>query len=245
MSIMNRLKVRSALLKHQRGQKEEALAMYEQLYRDGVVLASYMLPYSVLLLRSGRDDAWQKTREVLVKAQKASDLTQEKRQQLLMNYAIAVWKLGDLDKAVSTLEASHAKTPNSLTYQSLGFLYVETGDAQKALDYNLEALEYDDEDAITLDNLGQVHYRLLKDKEAARPYFVKANQLKPSQIDTLYFLSLYDMEEGRPQDAEEKLATALEGSFSPLNHVNRDMAQLAYERARQAQGKTATAAQDD
>ncbi len=239
MSFMDRFKVRSALLKHQRGQKEEALAMYEQLYRDGVVQASYMLPYSVLLLRSGKEGAWQQVRELMVKAQKAPDLNEERRQQLLMNYAIAVWKLGDLDKAVSTLEASHRKAPNSLTYQSLGFLYVETGDAEKALAYNLEALEYDDEDAITLDNLGQVHYRLKNDKEAARPYFEKAHQLKPSQIDTLYFLSLYDEEEGKPEAAEEKLATALEGNFSPLNHVSREMAQQAYERVRLQQGKAA------
>lgn len=230
MNFSDRLKVRAARLKHQKGQKEEAMKMYESLYESGVVQASYMLPYSVLLLRSGEDGAFQKVREVLVKAQKAPDLTEESRQQLMMNYAIAVWKLGDLDKAVSVLEASHSKAPCSLTYQSLGFLYIETGNAEKALAYNLEALDYDGDDAITLDNLGQIHYRLLGDKKAAREYFEKAHQIKPTQIDTLYFLALLDEEDGKSEDAVKKLETALEGSFSPLNHVTRQMAEGMYNR---------------
>ncbi len=239
MSFMDKLKVRSALMKHQKGQKEEALQMYEELYDSGLVQASYMLPYSVLLLRSGKEGVYQKVREIMVKAQKAPDLTDDKRQQLLMNYAIAVWKLGELDKAVSTLEASHQKSPNSLTYQSLGFLYIETGDADKALKYNLEALDYDDEDPITLDNLGQVYYRLLDDKKTAREYFEKAHAIKPTQIDTLYFLALMEEEEGKYAAAEEKMETALEGNFSPLNHVNREMAQELYNRVLQKQGKSA------
>lgn len=239
MSFMDKLKVRSALLKHQRGQKDEAMQMYEELYQSGVVQASYMLPYSVLLLRSGGDEnVYQKVREILVKAQKAPDLTDERRQQLLMNYAIAVWKLGDLEKAVSTLEASHRKSPNSLTYQSLGFLYIETGDQEKALNYNLEALDYDEEDSITLDNLGQVYYRLMGDKENARSYFEKAHAIKPTQIDTLYFLALMDEEDGKLKEAEEKITTALEGNFSPLNHVSRSMAEDMYKRLLKAQGKT-------
>lgn len=227
MKWTDRLKIRAALLKHQRGNKDEAMAMYETLYNDGVIMANYILPYSVLLLRSGQDDAYPKVREMLVKAQKAPDLTDDRRQQLLMNYAIAVWKLGELDKAVSTLEASHRQAPCSITYQALGFLYIETGDAEKAMAYNMEALDYDDEDSVTLDNLGQIHYRLLGDKEAALPYFKKAHENRPSQIDTLYFLAMYDEEAGRLEDAEQKLKTALDGSFSPLNHVDRQMAEEA------------------
>lgn len=215
------------MLKHQKGQKEEALSMYEALYRDGVVLAAYMLPYSVLLMRSGDESVFPKVREIMVKAQKAPDMTTERRQQLMMNYAVAVWKMGDIEKAISTLESSHRQSPCSLTYQSLGFLYIEAGDADKALKYNQEALEYDDEDPIALDNLGQTYYRLLNDREKARPYFDKAHEIKPQQIDTLYFLASYDLQEGKYEQAREKLETALDGSFSPLNYVSRKMAEEA------------------
>ncbi len=234
MKFKDRMKIRTALLKHQKGHKDEALKLYDELYADGIVQAGYMLPYSVLLMRSGREGAFETVREIMVKAQKAADLTPDRRQQLLMNYAIACWKTGNLEKAVSTLEASHKRQPNTLTYESLGFLYIEAGDAEKALSYNLEALEYDDEDAVTLDNLGQTYYRLLGDKEQAKPYFEKAIALRPRQIDTLYFLAQYDLEEGRPEAAKEKLGTALEGSFSPLNYADRPMVEQLLAKAEKA-----------
>jgi len=234
MGFMSKLKMRQALLKHQRGQTKEARALYEELYQQGEVSASYMLPYAVLLLRSGEEGAFEKVKQIMVKAQKAPDMNPERKQQLLMNYAVASWKTGDLDKGVRLLEASHRETPCGLTYQSLGFLYIEQGDAEKALAYNLEALEYDDEDPVILDNLGQTHYRLLKDKEKARGYFEKAHRIKPSQIDTLYFLSRYDLEAGKKEEALERLEEALEGRFSPLNYVTREMAEADAARIREA-----------
>lgn len=227
MGIMTSFKARSALMKHQKGQKEEAFQMYEELYNEGAVMASYMLPYSVLLLRRGGEENFRKVKDVLVKAQKAPDLSDEKRQQLLTNYSVACWKLGEKEKAIETMEAVHRKYPCGLVYQTLGYLYVENGDAEKALAYNNEALEYDDEDSIVLDNLGQAYFRLLKDKEKALPYFQKANKMNDKQIDTLYFLSRYDLENGRVKEAVEKLETALEGNFSPLNYC--DHASMAAE----------------
>lgn len=94
---------------------------------------------------------------------------------------------------------------------------------QKALLFNKEAVDYDDEDAICLDNLAQTYYRCLGDKAAAKPYFDKAHAIKPGQIDTLWFLSRYDLEAGDTAAAVEKLETALEGRFSPLNFTSREM----------------------
>ena len=94
---------------------------------------------------------------------------------------------------------------------------------QKALLFNKEALDYDDEDPICLDNLAQTYYRCLGDKEAALPLFRKAHEIKPNQIDTLWFLSRYDLDGGDTAAAIEKLETALEGRFSPLNFATREM----------------------
>ena len=222
MGFMDTFKARKGLNLHQKGQHEEALKVYEELYNSGYVSAMYMLPYSVLLLRKGSCDAdFLKVKEVLKKAEKAPDLSLEKRQQLLMNYAVAQYKLGEMEKALHLLEVTHQKSPCGMIYGALGFLYIQAGDAEKALSYNLEALEYDDEDPVTLDNLGQVYYRLLGDKEKAREYFEKAIAIKENQIDTLYFLSRYDIEEGKKEAALEKLELALEGRFSPLNYVTR------------------------
>ena len=227
MGLMDGLKARKALMAHQKGKYEEARASYEQLYNGGYVSAAYMLPYSVLLLREGGESNYLKVKEILKKAEKAPDLDAGRRQELLMDYAVAQYKLGELDKAINLLEASHHKSPCGYTYQSLGFLYIEAGDAEKALSYNQEAVEYDDEDPVCLDNLAQTYYRLLNDKETAKTYFDKAIAIKDSQIDTLYFLSKYDVEAGDKQAALEKLEKALEGRFSPLNYASKEKIQAA------------------
>ena len=226
MGLMDGLKVRSALMMQQKGDVEGAKAAYAALYQAGIMQAAYLLPYSLLLIRSG---AYEQAKEVLFKTQKASDLTLERKQQLYVNYAVALWKLGEAERALTTLENAHRKYPSGLVYQTLGYLYVEAGDSEKALHYNLEALDYDDEDPVVLDNLGQTYYRLLNDKEKAKSYFDKAHALKPGQIDTLYFLARYDVEQGDKAAAREKLQAALAGRFSPLNYASEAMVKAAIE----------------
>lgn len=232
MGLLDGMKIRSALSKHQKGDVEGARRDYEALIAQGIYRPLFLLPYSVILLREGGDENLQKVKNLLAKIQRSKELTPEDRSQLLMNYAVADWKLGNREKAVKLMESSHRERPCGLTYQTLGFLYVEMGDAEQALAYNTEALDYDDEDSVCLDNMAQTHYRVLGDKQAAKPYFDKAHALKPGQIDTLWFLSRYDLERGDTQAAIEKLETASEGRFSPLNYVDKAQVEAEMDRLR-------------
>ena len=92
---------------------------------------------------------------------------------------------------------------------------------QKALKFNQEAVDYDDEDPVCLDNLGQTWFRVMGDRAEAKPWFDKAHAAKPEQIDTLFFLSRYDLDAGDRDAAIAKLEQAKEGRFSPLNYCSR------------------------
>ena len=233
MALLSGLKVRNALVRHQKGDVEGARREYEALLAQGVYKPNYLLPYSVLLLRDGGEENYLKVKKLLAKIQKSPELSKEERSQLLMNFAVADWKLGNKQKAIDLLEASHRERPCGLTYQTLGFLYVDAGQLDKALSFISEALDYDDEDPVVLDNMGQYHYRLTGDKQQAKGYFDKAHAVKPGQIDTLWFLSRYDLEAGDKQAALEKLETAAEGRFSPLNFVSRQQVQGEIDRLQQ------------
>ncbi len=93
---------------------------------------------------------------------------------------------------------------------------------EKGLAFCQEAVAYDDEDPVCMDNIGQFYYRVLGDKEGAKEWFDKAHELKPGQIDTLWFLSRYDLEKGDRTAALEKLEKCMEGRFSPLNYANKN-----------------------
>ena len=219
MNLIASMKARMAAKKMSSGDTAEARKLYEEAIAAGLTDPRYLLSYSVLLIRDGE---YQNARELLVKNQKNPYMTDDQKKQLFVNYAVCVYKLGDLSKGIELLERQHAKDPCGLIYETLGYLYIEADALEKALAFNQEALEYDDEDPITLDNLGQTYYRLANDTEKAKEYFLKAHELKPSQIDTLYFLAQYDIKDGNTEAAKAKLETALEGRFSPLNFASKE-----------------------
>ena len=266
---------------HSKGNYEEAMKLYEEAMADGLDQPRFILGYTVLLLRSGQ---YEKARDLLVKAQKLPGLSPDMKTELFVDYAAAVFRLGDLDKGVNLLKRQHQHAPSGLIYQTLGYLLVEKYLPERMPDFDAleaaeaaareaelaaaqddsadaapdgeapaqaeeaapaeekpsareqwaaglaeaeafeqEAVEYDDEDAVVLDNMGQFLYRVKGDPAAAKEWFDRAIALKPSQIDTLWFLSRYDLEAGDTAKAIERLELAAEGRFSPLNFANRAM----------------------
>ncbi len=263
-----------------KGQKEDAIRIYEEAFAGGLNDPRFLLPYALLIIRDGQ---YQKAKDFLVAHQKAPGMMPGQRVELMVYYAVCCFRLGNVDKGVSTLEQQFRKTETGLIYQTLGYLYVEQFDQERRpeLDYASilaakpaeepatdaaegpaeeaapeetaagapapeepekpediwnagrikaeafirKSLEYDDEDPICLDNMGQFVYRVLGDKAAARQWFDKAIRLKPGQIDTLWFLSRYDIDAGDRKSALEKLEEAAEGRFSPLNFCTKEAVQ--------------------
>ena len=225
MGFLTPIKANKAYRLQQKGQKEEARKLYEEAFAEGLNDPRYNLAYALMIIRDGE---YQKAKEFLVKHQKAPGMTPSQRVTLLVDYAACCFRLGDVDKGINTLEQQFQKGETGLLYQTLGYLYVEKpreaweAGQKKAEEFIRKSVEYDDEDPICLDNMGQFVYRVLEDKAGAKEWFDKAYALKDSQIDTLYFLSRYDEEAGDREGALEKLEKAAGGRFSPLNYCNRE-----------------------
>ena len=232
MGMFDSFKARKALLAHRKGDIAGARAAYEALYASGYLNAEYMISWTYILLREGGEANFKKVKEILAKAQKDPRINEQQRSDLLVNFAVADYKLGALDKAIELLERVHQKTPRGETYGALGYLYIEAGDAQKALEFSQAALEYDDEDPVVLDNLGQVYYRLLNDKENALPYFTKAIEIKDTQIVRVISNNPNAFDAGKTDDALEKLDTASQGRFSPLNYLSKSQIEQEIARLR-------------
>ena len=301
MGFMTSLKAGKAYKLQRKGEKQEAIRLYEEAFAEGFNDARYNLAYALLIIRDGQ---YQKAKDFLVKRQK-TPMSTEQRVEMLTDYAACCFRLGNIDKGIRTLEEQFRKTQTGLIYQTLGYLYVEKYDATnkpdfaklaaeaaaakaeeaeenetpeetavtetpetdeaaeaaaegaetsevpaeakeptpeeawnagvaKAEQFIRESIEYDDEDPICLDNMGQFLYRVLGQKEEARAWFDKAIERKPGQIDTLYFLSRYDEEAGDRAKALERMEKAAEGRFSPLNYCTREMAQQEIERLKGA-----------
>lgn len=278
MGFMATIKAQQAMRAHGKGDLEQAKKLYEEAIDKGLMSARPMLGYAILLIREGSYD---KAMPLLIKAQKCPDLTPDQKSQLFVDYAACLMKKGDLDKAIHLLEKQHNRAPIGLTYQTLGYMYVEkysgakpvaeaapekaaeapempeapemeaSAEAaeeqmkvktqedidrkwQEGIDkmfaFIQESVDYDDEDPVCLDNLGQAYYRVTGEKDKAKEWFEKAHAEKDSQIDTLWFLSRYDLEAGDKAAAIAKLEKALDGRFSPLNFCTKDMVREEVER---------------
>ncbi len=266
MGFMASLKAQMAMRAHGKGDVEKARKLYQEAIDKGLLEARPMLAYALLLIRA---EEYDKAMPLLLKTQKAPDLTPDRKSQLFVDYAACCARTGQLDKGVALLEKQHERMPIGITYQTLGYLYVEqlemgnkpvadedtvvmvpgpytysdpvpaegltVTEKQKIIDEQWQAriekaaklidasIEYDDEDPVVLDNKAQFLYRVLGDKAGAKEWFLKAHEEKPGQIDSLWFLSRYDLEEGNKAAAIEKLETSLEGRFSPLNYASKQM----------------------
>ena len=264
MGFMATIKAQQAMRAHGKGDLEQAKKLYEEAIDKGLTSARPMLGYAILLIREGSYD---KAMPLLIKAQKCPDLTPDQKSQLFVDYAACLMKKGELDKAIHLLEKQHNRAPIGLTYQTLGYMYVEKYSgakpvaeaapekaaeapempeapeteasaeaaeeqpkvkAQEDIDrewqegidkmfaFIQESVDYDDEDPVCLDNLGQAYYRVTGEKDKAKEWFDKAHAEKDSQIDTLWFLSRYDLEAGDKAAAIAKLEKALALMGIPL-----------------------------
>lgn len=275
MGFMATIKAQQAMRAHGKGDLEQAKKLYEEAIDKGLMSARPMLGYAILLIREGSYD---KAMPLLIKAQKCPDLTPDQKSQLFVDYAACLMKKGELDKAIHLLEKQHNRAPIGLTYQTLGYMYVEKysgakpvaeAEPEKAAEapempdteasteaaeeqpkvktqedidrewqegidkmfaFIQESVDYDDEDPVCLDNLGQAYYRVTGEKDKAKEWFEKAHAEKDSQIDTLWFLSRYDLEADDKAAAIAKLEKALDGRFSPLNFCTKEMVQEEVER---------------
>ena len=217
----------------------EAMNLYEQAYQAGCRKTGAMMSYSVLMMRQGE---FERARALMKEISQGGGLSEEMHFELRMNYAICLWRMGILDKAIETAQYAGKYTKNSSYYSALGTFLVDqagrTGDFEAAKALLDDAMEYDDEDAATLDNYGE-YYRLLSMKDAAegdeasaqlhrnqaKAFYEKAYKAKPAQITTLYALANLCKEDGDEKRARELVEKAIVHSSSKVCPISMEQLQ--------------------
>lgn len=200
----------------------EALEAYQKAYDQGHRESQLLMSHAVLLMRY---DKCEKARDLLLEAEKHTDLDEKGRKQLRINYSVCQWKLGNLDKAIELMESAGSSGMSGMIYTTLGFYYIEkgkaTGDYSKAISFNNEAMEYDSDDPGILDNMGQQFF-FMGDHDKAYKYFSDAYNAKPTQAATLYYIAYINWERKNYEKAQAFIEKCLEdGNFSALATITR------------------------
>lgn len=207
-----------------RAKHDEALTLYKEAYDGGNRDSAIVMAYAVLLMRYGKCDI----AKGLLNECKNMKLDPKSKKQLRVNYAVCQWKLGDLDNAISNLEYASGDGATAVIMTTLGYLYIERalrdGNFDKALEYNTNCLDYDDEDGGILDNLGQLYLAMGKTDEAY-DYFAKAYKFKPTQAPTLYYIAKINLERGNLEKAKGFIDKCMNSNFSALCTITVEQAE--------------------
>lgn len=213
------------IFKEAEAKHAEALQAYEKAVEAGDENPRHMMAYGVLLMRTRQ---YEKAKAMMLKVDKKPGLARDIKKQLRLNYAVCVWKMGQLDRAIELMKQASADGSNSMIYGSLGYMLIEkareTGDFTEAEEFNQKAYEYDEDDAVVLDNMGQLNLAMGK-REEALDFFKRAHERKPTQVDTLYYLAKLYAEDGETAAAAKMLERALSQTYSALCTTTRDQAQ--------------------
>lgn len=219
-----------------RSKYAEAMELYAQAREAGCRKTGVLMSYSVLMMRRGM---FAEARDLMKEISAAGGMSEDTHFELRINYSICLWRMGMVDKAIETIRYAGKHAKNSSYYSSLGTFLVEeagrTGEFEEARQLLDEAMEYDDEDAATLDNYGE-YYRqrslragdaeeAAKLRAASIEYFEKARAQKPGQITTLYALANFAREDGDLDRARELVDKAILHSSSKVCPVSMEMLQ--------------------
>lgn len=210
---------------------DEAMSLYEEAYALGFRKPNMLQGYAVLLMRRYQ---YERAREIMLEVNKNKGLTADDRFAVRMDYSICQWKMGLLDKAIETARLAGEHKKNGTVYSTLGMYLVEkaaqTGDFAEAEAFLQEAMEYDDEDSATLDNMGQMRYAQAKlERDAAKKaqlraeayqYLNKALEIRPEQVATNYVLAEMYCEDGDTEKARNHVETAMKVPISGLLQVS-------------------------
>lgn len=216
---------------------DEALKYYKEAYDGGCRLPNILMSYAVLLMRRG---AFEEARELMKVISKETKMSEEQHFELRVNYSVCLWRLDLLDEAIKTLDYAGKYMKNGTYYSTMGSFLVEkadrTGDFDAAKAFLDEAMDYDDEDAATLDSYGD-YYRLLAERSAmnddgaaamdyrkqAKEFYEKAHAQRPGQITTLYNLANMAKQEGDIARARELCDKAIARSNTRVCAVSIEM----------------------
>ena len=200
----------------------KALELYEKAYNMKKVSTNIKLRYAYIALYCGKLDL---CKDILA----SIDYSSLKDSKLKMSYkqteGLYLWKSNNLEKAIEIYEKLHLECEHTIIYEALGYLLILNKDYEKALGYNIKALDYDDTNVI-IDNLAQSYYylgNLDKAKELYLTLFSKEKEKRPSFPEPYYYYGLILKEQGNLEDSFYYLNKALDKKESFLSNLNKNI----------------------
>jgi len=203
--------------KYSQKKVEQANKYFDRVDRCFYSPTKLRISYAYFLLVQGKVDK----AEELIKSILKKEMNDNDKINLSLNYSLVMWKKNDLDKAIDILRKTYTDNKNTLIYQNLGYFLILKGDYNKALEFNLEALDYNSSDSGIVDNLAQTYY-YLEEYDKAIELFHEVISKKPTFATPYYYYALILLNKDNEEKAIEILKRGLECRFTSLSIITKE-----------------------
>ncbi len=229
--IFNNLATRA----YRSGDHEKALKRLETALKLGPKNYGIRGAYAWLLLKLGHTEE----ADVQINQTLSEAAREDIKRPLYVTKALVHWKKGEIDQAITLMEKVIENYKNSNAYGTLGFLYLEKGDLDRALSFNLEAYDFNNTNAVSLDNLGCT--RLLRGEyEEAREIYEQLMNLRPSFPEAFHNYARVLAHFGELDQALYMCRTALTLSFWNTSTITKEQVENTLKELEEAAEKKAS-----
>ena len=206
------------------GKYNDSIKWMRRAYNTKGCIIKYKNAFAFLLLKTGN---MQEAEQVLTELESLK-LTNDEQMLVKVNLALLVWKKGNIYRAVTMLEEVYKDFKNTKVYMNLGLLLILQGNLEKALEFNLEAYEYNDSSPLIQNNLGRNYY-LLGQFDKAQEIYEKTMAGSPSFPEAYYNYSLVLAKKGMIDKALEFARKALNYEFMNISSITKADAEMNIE----------------
>jgi len=203
-------------VRYSKGDMDNALTWLKKAYESNKADPRTAISYAYLLLKAGRLEESEKVFSELL----SGKLNSDDRNLAKSNYALLLWKKGNLDEAINMLEEVTKEYKTTTVYGSLGYLLILKGDLDRALEFNLEAYDYNSSNTIIQDNLGYTYY-LKGEFDKAEEIYKKLVASNPTFPEAYYNYGLVLIKKGDPAKAYEFMEKSLNYKLTFLSTITR------------------------
>jgi tetratricopeptide (TPR) repeat protein len=203
---------------YMRGDINQAFEWLDKAYKLKTSSAETKISYSFLLLKKQEPDQAEKVLNEIFEMPDSKDVIMQTK----MNLALAYWMQGKKVAGYELLQDVFSQFKNTVSYGNLGCFKLLLGKYDEALAFNLEAYDYNEDDAAILDNLGQSYYFTGQYKKAEEIYQKLINGVKPPKFAEPYYYFALTLEHlGNLEEAAEQLNIAADKEISMISPITK------------------------
>ncbi len=136
-------------------------------------------------------------------------------------YALVLFKEGNLEESKEVLNEVYENYKTTNVYCTLGYLYNILNEPQEAVRFSEEAMEYNNEHPVLIDNYGQALY-LDGQYEKAAGIYEQLMEKNPTFPDAYYNYALVLLKLAKKKEAFRVLCKAVNRPFNNLTTVTKE-----------------------